>query len=162
MAIGPFLARLQQFAEVKGFDFNRVSDLINSITDYSGTFSLTPTNGHLVIVNSVPTLGALQSGVATQSIVGTDSCHIVTITTTALSPPAASAQIFHVNFANAFTAVPAVLITENGTGVVWAATATNTASGYNAFHGGTAAGSVALSGSTTYNYACLAIGAGAL
>lgn len=162
MAIGPFLERLDIFDDVSGYNLNRLVDFLNSITDYSGSLTLGPTNSHLVLVGPVPTLGAIKAGIASQSIVGTDSCHIVTITTAAASPPAPNAILFNVVYSKAWGSAPATIVTENGTEVVWAATASNSTTGYSVFHGGTGAGVASLNASTTYKYACLSIGAGQL
>jgi hypothetical protein len=115
--------------------------------------TLTPA-GHLLSTGSTPTLGALQSGVSTQSVTGTDSWARVSITTAGASPPGVGTAIFILNFAAAWGATPFTTVTENGTGVVWAATASNSASSFTVFHGGTSGGVVALNASTTYNYAC--------
>lgn len=159
MAIGPFLSRLQQFAGVKGFDYNRIVDLINSIVDYSGVFSLQPSNGHLAITGSVPVLGSLRTGIASQSITGTDSVHIVTVTTTG-SPPSPGGSVFVVTFANTWSATPVLIGSVDSGPPAWGVFNPSSASGYTFIHGGTNAGASALAASTTYKYGIIAIGAG--
>lgn len=63
--------------------------------------------GHLVSSGSAPALGALQTGVASQSISGTDTRGEITFTTAA-SPPAANALIASVTWANPYTTRPFV------------------------------------------------------
>lgn len=60
---------------------------------------------------SAATLGALQSGVSSQSITGTDASGLVTVNTAGASPPGAGAVIAIVTFAVAWTSSPAVLLT---------------------------------------------------
>lgn len=61
--------------------------------------------GHLVVSGAAPTLGALQAGVASQSVNGNDTHHRVSFTTTG-APPAGGVNVVIVNFGGAFVATP--------------------------------------------------------
>lgn len=59
---------------------------------------------HLVASGAAPTLGALQTGIASQSVVGNDICGTISVTTTA-TPPAAFSTIAILTYANSFAGV---------------------------------------------------------
>lgn len=115
--------------------------------------------GHLAMFGPKPSLGALQAGIASQSIAGCDSVHIITLVTTG-APPAAGALIAIVAYATPWTQIPATWVCEDGTGIIWVSTAANSKTGYNVFHGGTQAGVAALAANTTYFIVGLSLGAG--
>jgi len=68
-------------------------------------------DGHLVSSGATPTLGALQAGISSQSIIGSDMRFLVTLMTTAAAP-AANSSIAIVNFVSVFANIPVVLLTE--------------------------------------------------
>lgn len=143
-----------------GFTTSTLGVDVGSATTTCATFTgKVSINGHILSTGPTPTLGSLKSGVSTQSISGSDNFAKVVITTAGSSPPGTAAAIFDLNFSNTWGATPVTTVTQDGTGVVWAATASNSTSTFTVFHGGTSGGVAALAVSTTYNYGCISGGA---
>jgi hypothetical protein len=65
--------------------------------------------GHLLSGGAPPTLGALQTGVSSQLISGTDSRMIITVTTAA-TPPGINAALVVVTFATPYLVTPAAVV----------------------------------------------------
>jgi len=97
---------------------------------------------HLLGIGTAPTLGALQAGVSSQSIVGNDVRGTITITTAGASPPGAGATLAILTYNSPFAGVPIVFVQQAGIiNFFW------TASGTGGFSVATAA---VLTISTTY------------
>lgn len=103
----------------------------------------------------VPTLGALQANVASQTFLAgsnsTDTCGVVSITTPGAGPPGAGAIVAIVNFGKAFANVPVVFITDQ-----------NSSAPFQAINTGTGSFSIvctnALGTSQTFNIGYLVVG----
>src|SRR5690242_10900292 len=110
--LGPFISRLQQFDEVKGFHLNRIVDALNSVMDLTGTFAFGLSNGHLVTTGATPTLSNVNGSLTVNSIHGNDVCGVITYTS-ASGGLSAGASLFKVNFANAYGATPSIQLADN-------------------------------------------------
>jgi hypothetical protein len=106
---------------------------------------------HLISGGSTPTLGALQTGISSQSISGTDLRPAVSLTTTG-TPPGAGVPICIVNYATAYPGAP---------NPVWSwqnATISNPTVGNNAAGTCTLESTAAMGASTTFQAGGIVVG----
>lgn len=93
-------------ARFKTTDTGNPNNAILIVANNSANVLLVNENGHIVSGGTTPTLGALQTNMASQSISGTDNRVSLSGTTGAGAAPAAGAPVFVVTFATTWSATP--------------------------------------------------------
>jgi hypothetical protein len=111
---------------------------------------------HVLATGATPSLGSLQTGIASQSITGNDTRGRV-VATTSGSPPAVNSPVAVVTFASAFAAAPVVTVADQGgTAVTASFTARSVGTGgFTIFNSG---GGNTLAGTTAYTIGYHVIG----